>query len=279
MTKSITLPTERQAANTSQSTAIEQSRAVTEVQAAVTVAQAVPRDITRAKQQIAEACDHYGLAERAFYSVPKRGTGPSVHLAREIARCFGNFQSGIKELRRDDISQTSELLAWAWDVENNTRSERTMIVPHAKMAQGQRKVLNDLTDIINNNNSYAARALREVIFNELPVGLVEYAKGLCRQRLERGENPEQSLDERIANMVAAYERAGIRIGQLEARVGLPRAEWAEQQIADLGVVWKSMREGSTSLSEEFGEERLSAGNLRPLANTEPPAPTEQGGAS
>ncbi len=268
MTKSITLPTERQATQTSQATAIEQSRAVTEVQAAVTVAQAVPRDIARAKQQIAEACDHYGLAERAFYSVPQRGTGPSVHLAREVARCFGNFQSGIKELRRDDINHTSELLAWAWDVENNTRSERTMIIPHAKMARGERKALNDLTDIINNNNSYAARALREVIFNELPTGLVEYAKSLCRQRLERGESPEQSLDDRIAQMVAAYEKAGVRVGQLEARVALPRAEWAEQQIADLGVVWKSVREGATTLREEFPEERLTVASTTPDATAE-----------
>ena len=94
-------------ANLTQATAIEQARAVAEVQAAVTVAQAIPRDVQRAVAEMRDACGRLALAQRAFYSVPNRGNGPTVHLARELARIWGNIDYGVRELRRDD----EELLA------------------------------------------------------------------------------------------------------------------------------------------------------------------------
>ena len=78
-------------ANLTQATAIEQARAVAEVQAAVTVAQAIPRDVQRAVAEMRDACGRLALAQRAFYSVPNRGNGPTVHLARELARIWGNI--------------------------------------------------------------------------------------------------------------------------------------------------------------------------------------------
>ena len=66
----------------SQSTAVEQARAVAEVQAAVIVAQKVPRDLSGAVEQMRLSCRQMGLAERAFFRFPRSGTtvaGPSVH--------------------------------------------------------------------------------------------------------------------------------------------------------------------------------------------------------
>ena len=66
------------AAPTTQATAVEQARAVAEVAAAVQVAQQNPRDFNRAWEEMKTACGRLSLASRAFYSVPNRGTGPSV---------------------------------------------------------------------------------------------------------------------------------------------------------------------------------------------------------
>src|SRR5512139_3483261 len=85
-----------------QATAIEQSRAAAEVEAAVVVAQRVPRVVANAVDQMRQSCQQKRLAERAFYRYPRGGqtvTGASVHLARELARCWGNIQYGISELR------------------------------------------------------------------------------------------------------------------------------------------------------------------------------------
>ncbi len=236
-----------------QATAVEQSRAAAEVQAAVVVAQHVPRDLVRAREQMHEACEQLALAERAFYSVPKRGTGPSVHLARELARCFGNVQYGIAELRRDDVAGMSEMQAWGWDVQNNTRSVRTIQVPHARMngkgAEKKREALTDLGDIALNNNSQAGRAVREVIFSILPIWFVAEAKETCQRTLRDGNGVP--LVERIEQMIAAYGRAHITQAQLEDRVGKARKEWGTQEVSILSVLWQALANHETSREVEF----------------------------
>jgi hypothetical protein len=111
-----------------QATAVETARAIAEVQAAAFVAQQMPRSIQRARADMLEACQQLALAERAFFSFRRSGqsvTGPSIHLARELARVWGNIDYGIKELRRDDSGGESEMLAYAWDLQTNARNTGT----------------------------------------------------------------------------------------------------------------------------------------------------------
>ena len=161
----------------SQVTAVEQSRAVAEVQAAVLVAQQFPRDMNRAWAEMRDACSRLALAQRAFYAVPNRGTGPSVHLARELARIWGNLDYGVRELRRDDDAAESEMQAFAWDQQTNVRSTRSLIVPHARMKGGKRQTLDDLGDIYLNNQNIGARAVRECMFTVLPGGETHHEPG------------------------------------------------------------------------------------------------------
>ena len=171
----------------SQATLVEQQRAIAEVQAAVVVAQQCPRDLARAEAEMREACGRTALAERAFFRVTNRGQGPSVHLARELARVWGNVQYGVKETRRDDAAGVSEVLAFAWDVQTNTRSDRSFVVPHQRMKDGKRVPLIDLTDVYLNNQNIGARAVRECIFTVLPTYFVEMAESLCRDTLRDGD--------------------------------------------------------------------------------------------
>ena len=170
-----------------QATVVEQARAVAEVQAAVTVAQAMPRDINRAVAEMRDSCGRTALASRAFYAVPNRGNGPTVHLARELARIWGNLDYTVRELRRDDEAGASEVLASAWDQQVNVRSSRSFQVPHEKMARGKRQKIVDLDDVYRNNQSVGAKAVRECIFSVLPRWFVEEAQTLCRQTLDKGE--------------------------------------------------------------------------------------------
>ncbi|NUT48090.1 MAG: hypothetical protein HOV94_12385, partial [Saccharothrix sp.] len=122
-----------------QGTAVEQSRAVAEVQGAIVVAQQCPRNIQAALGQMRDSCAQPYLAEKAFFRFNRGGkpvTGLSIHLARELARCWGNLQYGVKELRRDDAKGESEMLAFAWDVQTNPRNETTFIVPHQRDKDG-----------------------------------------------------------------------------------------------------------------------------------------------
>lgn len=253
MSTDIALPTDRIAARradqVSQQTAIEQARAVAEVAGQIRAAQDNPRSMQRAFQQMSEACDHLALAERAFYAVPNRGAGPSVHLARELARCFGNIQHGVVELHRDDAEGVSEVQAFAWDVENNTRSVRSFIVPHARMAGGSRRALTDLTDIVNNNNNAGARAVRETIWHVLPVGFRLEAEQRCQATLEKGNG--EPLPVRIEQAVAGFARGGIELHQLEARIGRDQSTWDEADLAELAVLFQSLRTGDVTKAEAF----------------------------
>lgn len=264
----ITQPTPP-ATRISQATAVEQSRAVAEVQAAIIVAQQCPRDMVRAWAEMKAACSRLALAERAFYAVPNRGSGPSVHLARELARIWGNIDYGVRELRRDDESHESEIQAYAWDQQTNVRSTRSLIVPHAKMAGSSRKPLTDLSDIYLNNQNVGARAVREALFTVMPADFVATAQDLCRDTIKKGDGVP--LPDRIANMVTKFGEIGVKLGQIEARLGRKRGQWAADDLAELSVVYQSIKRGDARAADEFAEERVTAAELAGKPSTVPPA--------
>jgi hypothetical protein len=263
-----------------QGTAIEQSRAVAEVQAAVVVAQQCPRSLTRAQAQMRESCAQTGLAERAFYRFPRGGqtvSGASVHLARELARCWGNVQYGIGELRRDDAGGYSEMQAWAWDVETNTRSASIFVVPHKRDTKDGVKPLTDMREVYENNANNGARRLREAIFSILPPWFVEEAKDLCSATLKGGGG--KPLAQRIADAIKAFDGLGITTDRLEQKLGRKADVWTEHDVAQLTVAFKSLQRGEVTADEEFPPQRVTAAEITGSTLGREPAPGELDGES
>lgn len=252
----LALPTPR---SVSQGTVIEQTRAVAEVAAMVRVAQDNRRDMTVAIEEMRMSCSQPSLAARAFYSLPRAGgrvEGSTVHLARELARCFGNIQYGMKEMSRDDKKGESEVLAYAWDVEKNARQERTFIVPHQRMARGARQDLTDLSEIANNNNSVAARALRECILTLLPVWFRDEAEALAAKTLN-GDATAQPLPKRIADALEFFNREfNVTPAQIEARLARPRSRWTAGDLTTLNVIGSEILRGEKVAEDEFPEQPL-----------------------
>lgn len=255
----------------SQATAVEQARAVAEVHAAVVVAQQCPRDMRRAEAEMVDACGRMALANCAFYSVPNRGNGPSVHLMRELARIWGNLDYSVRELRRDDTNGESEVLAYAWDVQTNTRSSRSFIVPHARMkkvnGKQTREPLIDLTDIYLSNQNVGARAVRECISTVLPRWFTERAQDLCRATLENGEGVP--LGERVTNMVQTFERIGVDLPRLEQKIGRRKGQWTAADVADMVIAYTSITREGLDANEVFPQLRVSAAELTAQTKTEP----------
>lgn len=253
-----------------QTTAVEQARAVAEVAAAVRVAQEVPRDTRRAFAEMQEACGRLGLAERSFYRVPNRGTGPSVHLARELARVWGNVDYGVHELSRDDDRGMSEVRAYAWDQQTNVRSSRTFQVPHARMVKGQRSPLTDLGDVYLNNQNVGARAVRETILSVLPRDYVDEAIERCRQTLQTGGDNAPPLQDRIGRLIDRFrDNAGVTLAQLERKVGRKRGQWTPVDVADLTVIGRSIAAGETTAADEFPDAPLTVESLTAGPQTGP----------
>lgn len=261
----------------SQATAIEQSRAVAEVQASVLVAQQNRRNKAIAIEEMREACSQPSVADRAFFKFPRAGqtvSGPSVHLARELARCWGNIQFGVTELRRDDDKGESEMQAFAWDLETNARNSSTFIVPHKRDTKTGAKQLTEMRDIYENNANNGARRLREAIFSVLPGWFIEEAQSLCTETLQGGGGVP--LPQRIANAIAMFGQIGIDQARIEAKIGRKSDSWTEHDVAELGVSFTSIKNGEVQRDEEFPQQRVSAAEIaQNTKQQDTPAEAEQ----
>jgi hypothetical protein len=243
-------------ARATQATTIEQSRAMAEVEAAVVMAKRMPRDIPESVRSMTESCKVKELAERAFFRYSRSGsqiTGASVHLAREVARCFGNMQYGITELERDTANRQSQMLAFAWDLETNTRSTTTFIVPWLrdsnKRGSDGPTDLTAVRDIYENNANMGARRVREMIFAVLPTWYVEQAQAVCRDTIENGS--EKPLAQRKSDALAAFEAIGVDQSRLAAKLGKSVADWLAGDVATLGIIIQSIRRAETRVEDEF----------------------------
>lgn len=233
-----------------QATMVEQARAIAEVRAAVMIAMDRPRDRTAAISEMREVCAIQSLADRAFFRVPRGGqhvNGESIHLARELARCWGNIDYGVKELARDDVRGQSELVAFAWDLQTNARSEITFIVPHTRGRNNTR--LTGTQEIYENNASFAGRRLREAIFAVLPVWFKAEAAERCHETLKVGGG--KPLIQRVADLRISFEDIGVTVAQLERKRGRLIDQFLPDDVGALRVIFGSLKRGEVTIAEEF----------------------------
>ena len=222
----------------SQATVVEQSRAVAEVLAAYQRAITSPRDEARAYDRMRNACRTPDVADAAQYSYRRSGqavTGPSIRLAETLAGCWGNIDYGTRELSRDEFTGTSELLAWATDLETNTRSSQTIVVPARSISTG--KDLDSWRDERENTSNVGSRILRECILRVLPRGYIAEAIALCDEtrRKPAAVGPAKAalpLPERAKVAISTYADRGIDEARLIAKHG-PVADWTEATISQL----------------------------------------------
>lgn len=235
----------------SQGTAVEQARAVAEVAAAVGVARQYPRDTNRANENMQQLCSRFAVASRAFYSVPNRGSGMTIHIARELARIWQNVDYGVRELRRDDEAGVSEMQAWAWDVQENVRTTRSFIVPHLRSKGKGTQVLTDLGDIYLNNQNQGAKAVRECIFAMLPGWFKTDAEQILRKTLEHGDG--KPIELRREEAVEAFKGIGVAQSELEAYLKREMGQWTARNIADLIKAFQSITQDGIPKEEFFVE--------------------------
>ncbi|MFE0651389.1 hypothetical protein ACFVZH_22650 [Streptomyces sp. NPDC059534] len=257
-----------------QGTAVEQSRAVAEVQAAVIVARQFPRNEPLALQKMRTAFSQHSLAVRSFFRFSRGGSnvsGETIQFAKELARCWGNIHHGVHELRRDDEAGESEMQAWAWDLETNERASTTFIVPHARWTKSNGSSrLEDPRDVYENNSNNGARRLREMIFTVLPDWYREQAKAIATNTLENGAG-DKPRSQRIADAVAHFESMGVTVDQLEENRGRASDKWTNLDLGQLQIIAESLRRGEVTVDEEFPQQRVTVSEIQQQASAPAPA--------
>lgn len=230
--------------------AIEEARAVAEAQGKLVIAKRFPRDSAKAFASIMEVCKRPGLAAIAEYSFPRgteRVTGPSIRLAEELARCWGNIDYGIRELSRKD--GVSEMEAYAWDMETNTISSQKFTVRHVRDTRQGQKALNDERDIYELTANMAGRRLRARIMAIMPADIVDAAVHECRKTLA-GDNTVPLVD-RVRKMVQAFDKLGVTTAMLERRLGHTLSEVLPEEFAELTSIHNGIRDGMSKAGDWF----------------------------
>ena len=196
--------------------AVEQQRAIAEVQGAIISAKKFPRDVVGAIERIKVACQRPTLAAQALYSYGKGGsevTGPSIRLMEAVAQNYGNISCGVIELARANGS--SECLAYAWDMETNFRDEKKFTVRHWRDTKSGGYPLKDERDIYELIANMGARRKRACLMAVIPGDVVEDAATQCDETLRA---KVQITPERIKSMAEAFAAFSVTSEQLEKRI-------------------------------------------------------------
>ncbi len=200
--------------------AIEQERAIAEVQGKILVAQRFPRNFMECYEEFMAACKMPEFAKVAFYSVPNRGSGPSIRFAEEAARCYGNFDYGHRELSRYSGDGTienpgkSEVEVYAWDMQKNNHSRRQITVLHVIDAKTGSRVIRDQADIDNRIANIASKQMRGRILAIVSKALVSAGIRTAKATLAGGS--DKPMTQRIQTMVQVFSKHGVTTAHLEA---------------------------------------------------------------
>jgi len=229
--------------------ATEQAKAVAEVQAALLIARANPRDPIRAMDRILHDCMRPSLAEEATYQFPRGDTiikGASIRLAETIAKRWGNMEAGIKELSR--ANGVSECLAYAWDYETNYRDVRTFTVRHWRDTREGGYALKDERDIYELIANNGARRKRACILALVDGDVVDAALAQCKVTQEA---KVEITDERIAQMLEHFEAYGVTKVMIERRIERRIDQITPAMWLSLREIYNTLRDGVSTPGEWF----------------------------
>ena len=227
----------------------EQHRAIAEIQAALTVAAARPRDEVAAVEKISNSCQRIGLAEKSEYVYDRGGTditGPTIDLLTVIANCWGNIQFGFRELSQRNGE--SEVEAFAWDLETNSKRSVTFTVPHKRVTKRGTTILTDPRDIYELVANQAQRRVRACLEAVVPPDVVEDAVNQCRATLK---TTAQVTPESIAGLVDAFRKLGVSKDKIEERLGRKLEAMQPAQLVSMRRIYKSITDGMSKPDEWF----------------------------
>lgn len=227
------------------------SRQAQEVQAAIVLAKRFPRDEFEATERIKRACQRKSLADQAVYSYPRGKecvSGPSIRLAETLAKTWGNIDYGIIELEQKDGS--SEMMAYAWDLETNTRVTKIFTVEHKRDTKKGSYKLTDSRDIYEATANFGARRMRACILGVIPGDVVDMAVEECKKTMSNGDT--RPMQERISQMLSVFKSEfGVTKEQVEEYVGRPAGSYGNEEIILLQDVYKAIRDGQATIESYF----------------------------
>lgn len=228
------------------------SRQAQEVQAAMVIAKKFPRDEVQSFNRIMRACQRKTLAEQAMYEYPRGGTkvtGPSIRLAEAMAQNWGNLDYGIIELEQKNGE--SQVMAYAWDLETNTRQTKIFSVPHIRSTKKGNVTLTDPRDIYELVANQGARRVRACILGVIPGDVIDSALVQCNKTL-LSDNGDVPLVDLVRQAAALFQNDyGVTVQMLEKFIGCKSESFSMNDLIRLKRVYKSLKDGMAKREDYF----------------------------
>ena len=224
-----------------------------EVQAAVILAKRFPRNEDAAYAAIIRSCKRPTFAGDVSYSFPRGGssvTGPSIYLAREFARVWGNIRHGVDVVA--DTPGERTIRAWAWDLETNVKvsADATFrkLIQRKDRKTGETKwVEPDERDLRELTNKHAALAKRNCLLELLPSDMVEDAQDQAVKTLKNRAAEDPDGLRKI--LITSFGELNVPIEQIEKYLGHPIAQSSPEELVDLRSIYKSIKDGNSKWTE------------------------------
>lgn len=230
---------------------VSHTRGVAEIVASVMSAKRFPRNLGEARSGILDICKIESLALQAEYSYPRGGevvSRPSIRLAEVMAQYWGNFDSGWRIL--NETPTYTEVEAYAWDMERNTRSTRKFTVKHRRKAKGKTKDLTDDRDIYELIANMASRRERACILKLIPKFIVDEAVEQCRRTIAENHK-KRDPKKTAAQIIEAFEEYKITRRIIEEEFGCPLEKFNGADVAKIQRIWTALRDRVAKVEEVF----------------------------
>ena len=230
-------------------------REQSEVQSAITVAKRFPRDEVAAFKKLMGTTTRATFALKARYSFPRGGqrvTGPSVNLAREAARCWGNIRYGLTVIPAGN--DRIHIEGWGHDAEANVwayaQDEFRNAIYRKREDAWVEPDERDLRELINRRG---AICVRNAILQVLPPDITAAAVEKCKDTVRRAAEGyvEQDRDQAIRRLAVAFSHIGVTSEMLRTYLNHPLDVMTVDQMTELRGVYKSIADGNSQREEYF----------------------------
>ena len=240
-----------------------------EIQSAIVIAKRFPRNEDGAFQKLMKAAGRSSFADDAAYSFPRgdaKVEGPSINLAREAARVWGNIRYGLEIIRDDEESR--QIRGWAWDIETNTKTTAEDDFKKLIYRKKGGWIKPDERDLRELTNRRGAILIRGCLLQLLPKDLIEDAMDRCKATLAKGA--QQDPEGARKKIILAFSELNVTPEMLEKYLGHGLAECSPAELAELRKVYKSIADGNSTWAEyvepskkEPEKGKVDLGDLKP----------------
>lgn len=238
----------------------ESATAKAEIEASRAIAVRFRRNPDKVFQELMRACQRTSFASQVRYAYPRGGdrkcrhewrnnrcqhceavlvTGPTVYLAREALRVWGNVWCEMRVLEDTDSHRLIE--AVVRDLETNYRKSSQDRFAKIVYRKNLGNIPADERELRELTNRRAAFAERNAALQLLPRDLIEDALDQAHGTLIAAAQKDPEAERK--KIIMGFDRLNVTVEMLEELLGHKVALCSPTELTNLRSIWKAIEEG------------------------------------